>query len=227
MGNKYKNLLSLGALVLIIVIVSQFIKACSDDQAKEIKERIKEKYGDSIGSIYMEKDWKSSESDHVWYDIYAQIGNGTSTFEIHQDTLKNNYNRIYWQTWMEEEALQIARKYFGMSVSVYVNIVDGWTDTIPGVDPIIPYEEFMQTYCDNSRGRTPGNMIQLEFSSNHSNSNYQAFLEEFAKSDLIFDTLLLIYKDNYRVKFTYNDVQVLAENYDESVVESLIYKFEP
>ncbi|MBR5552701.1 MAG: hypothetical protein IKV98_02510 [Clostridia bacterium] len=227
MGNKYKNLLSLGALVLIIVIVSQFINACSDDQAKEIKERIKEKYGDSIGSIYMEKDWKSSEPDHTEYDIYAQIGNGTSTFRISQDTLHNNYNYIHWLQWMEKEALQIARKYFGMSVRVYVNIVGGWTDTIPGVDPIIPYEEFMQTYCDNSGGRTPGNMIQLEFSSNHSNSNYQAFLEEFAKSDLIFDTLFLVCDDNYEVKFTYDEVQMLAENYDEAVVESLTYKFEP
>lgn len=196
-------------------------------QMNEIKKQIHEKYGDSIRIISIEKDWKSSESDYTQYVILAQTADGSSIFEILQDTWQNNYNRIYWQTWMGEEALRIGKKHFGMSVKVYINIVDGWTDTIPGVDPIIPYKEFMQTYCDNSRGRIPENLIRFNFSSNHSNSNYQGFLEEIAKSELIFDTLLLIYKDNYRVKFTYNDVQVLAENYDESVVESLTYKFEP
>ena len=217
-------------LGLLLLFVLAFVGCMSKDemhQIDEIKNNIKEKYGDSIRIVSIEKDWKVSESDYTEYDIYAQMGYGNSTFEIQQDTLHNNYNYIHWLQWMEKEALQIARKYFGMSVSVYVNIVGGWTDTIPGVDPIIPYEEFMQTYCDNSGGRTYGNLIQLEFSSNHSNSNYQAFLEEFAKSDLIFDTLFLVCDDNYEVKFTYDEVQMLAENYDEAVVESLTYKFEP
>lgn len=196
-------------------------------QMNEIKSRIHEKYGDSIRIVSIEKDWKVSESDYTCYDIYAQTAYGYNTFEIDQNTLKNNYTSLHWMQWMEKEATRIGDVHFSDNFHVHVNLVGGWTDTIPGVDHIIPYKEFMQTYCDNSRGRIPDNMIRFNFSSNHSNSNYQGFLEEIAKSELIFDTLLLIYKDNYRVKFTYNDVQVLAENYDESVVESLTYKFEP
>ena len=77
----------------------------------------------------------------------------------------------------------------------------------------------MENYCKVSEGSTPDNSVQLTFSEPYSDENYQKFFKEITSSDLIFDSLFLIYSD-YTIKIPYDDVKALAENYDKDLVES-------
>lgn len=204
------------ALATAVLILST---ACSRDTEKErLKKQIREKYGESA-IVWIQKQWKASTPEFPVYTIAVTTPECDYAFNVSQYTLRNDYCNSYWSNYAKDIASKVAKRCFAGKFGVYVHIVGGYTDIRPGIDPVIPYKEFMENYCKVSEGSTPDNSVQLTFSEPYSDENYQKFFKEITSTDLIFDSLFLIYSD-YTIKIPYDDVKALAENYDKDLVES-------
>lgn len=213
------------AVLILSTAVLILSTACALDTEKgRLRKQVREKYGESA-IVWIQKEWKASTPEVPVYDIVVKTPECDYAFSVLQDSLEeNDYCRVYWSHYAEDIASKVANRCFDGDFDVYVHIVKGYTDIRPGIDPVIPYKEFMENYCKVSKDSSPDNSVRLTFSEPYSDKNYQKFFKELTSTDLIFDSLLLTYSD-YRFSIPYDDVKALAENYDKTLVESFEYGY--
>ena len=193
------------AVLILSTAVLILSTACALDTEKgRLRKQVREKYGESA-IVWIQKNWKVSTPEVPVYDIVVKTPECDYAFA-------------------EDIASKVANRCFDGDFDVYVHIVDGYTNIRPGIDPVIPYKEFMENYCKVSKNSRPDNSVRLTFSEPYSDKNYQKFFKELTSTDLIFDSLLLTYSD-YRFSIPYDDVKALAENYDKTLVESFEYGY--
>ena len=113
------------------------------DSVNSIKMRVKEKYQDSINdNISVNKGFKTGT-----YSVLATTREENITFQIDEETLKNDYIRVYWKIWMQEEADKIIKQSIGKTGYCFkAQLLGEYTENLPN-EPVMPYKEYMERYA--------------------------------------------------------------------------------
>ena len=203
MNKKYKTIfLAFIAILILIPVVFIGVKIY---HKHEIYTDIKQRYGDSIEDIYVYPSFKLSTTIYdIKYYATATVKSDGILIDIDTDVFCNNYEKVYWINWMNEQTNEIIRSNNFKDFNCSKIILDGpWSDLMP-----IDYDGKYSDYMDKVDSEVIIVIKSLLPHTSYSDDEILDLLLKLKESELIFDETCIYFSDSYYLSVNYDDIPV-------------------